>query len=273
MAPNKKPHSKYEVCAFCGGNDSPKHKEELLAKWIAREYGKKGVWKIKSGQSSKNFRAHLNLGLVSRAPCKRCNNGWLSALERAVKPILSPLFRGTPSMLTTEEQSIITRWFLKTAMMYEFDDENPHEHYFTAEDRKAVMESLMVPPETFVFLAHHVSHTMDIRVRARYVPLKGFERHIPPEGLELPKVHPDDARDYQGYSITFAIGQLAVQLLSLRRPPESKPIALIFQHNWDGATVQIWPIKGSVNWPPRLSLGDTGFAAFTERLGAPIEEL
>jgi hypothetical protein len=102
-------HSKFEICAFCGASGRPKHKEEVLAKWIAREYRKKGHWDIKSGQGGKAFNARGKLGLVVRAPCTHCNNGWMSRLETHVKPIIAPLFRGTPSMLTMEEQSVIAR--------------------------------------------------------------------------------------------------------------------------------------------------------------------
>ena len=46
-----------------------------------------------------------------------CNNGWLSALEGAAKPVLAPLIRGESRRLPYDDQAVIAAWTCKTALV------------------------------------------------------------------------------------------------------------------------------------------------------------
>lgn len=53
------------------------------------------------------------------AVCEPCNNGWMSDLEQVVKPLLSPLVRASRTTLTSLQCRVLTRWYIKTALMLE----------------------------------------------------------------------------------------------------------------------------------------------------------
>lgn len=97
---------------FCGKLSPAKHhKEDVLPKWIAREFP--GVWRSVFGHSGPTFAKRDEFGIVSRGPCTQCNNGWMSRLEAVVKPILLPLMKGTASELTPDQQRIISTWLVQ----------------------------------------------------------------------------------------------------------------------------------------------------------------
>jgi hypothetical protein len=241
--------SKYPPCIFCGKGDSKPHKEDVLPKWIAREFGN-DPWEIKSQTSDRTFKARNHLGLVSRAPCTQCNNGWMSKLESAAKPVIAPLMNDTPSELTPEQQLVIARWLVKTCIMHEvLNNDNPR--YFRAVERKALMKHLAVPPITWVFLGRYIG---DVDILTREVP------------MDLNIGEPENAQETYGYSATFAIKRLALQIFTVRPPKNfKKSLAFKMSRQWDRATVQIWPVLGTVNWPPPYFFDDEGFEILTDR--------
>jgi len=56
------------------------------------------------------------------AVCADCNNGWMSALESAAAPILTPLIQGARNDLTPGDQRTLYRWLAKVAVAWERDD-------------------------------------------------------------------------------------------------------------------------------------------------------
>lgn len=62
------------------------------------------------------------MNLQVRVVCERCNNGWMSALETRVKPILSSLMAGTESRLSEDDLGVLAAWAFKTAGMYQQND-------------------------------------------------------------------------------------------------------------------------------------------------------
>ncbi len=53
----------------------------------------------------------------ARKVCALCNNGWMSDLEQAVAPILTPMITSTgPRPLTDDEALILATWVTKTAL-------------------------------------------------------------------------------------------------------------------------------------------------------------
>src|SRR5438477_2513080 len=109
-----------KVCTFCGNEQGPFHKEDILARWIMREVPHKKPWtKVTNKKTGKFFVTQSGLGLLTRAVCRTCNNGWMSGLESLVQPILQPMMRGKPRTLSAEDQLILARWLMKTAMMME----------------------------------------------------------------------------------------------------------------------------------------------------------
>src|ERR1700710_3104537 len=46
--------------------------------------------------------------------CKDCNEGWMSRLESATKPVLAPMVYGHGVTLPVSAQEILRRWAVKT---------------------------------------------------------------------------------------------------------------------------------------------------------------
>jgi hypothetical protein len=64
--------------------------------------------------------AHRSKRLESRVKhvCGGCNQGWMSRLEEAAKPILMPMmFDNLPLVLSPSDQWTLARWAVKTALM------------------------------------------------------------------------------------------------------------------------------------------------------------
>ena len=242
--------AKKKPCIFCGKHSPTKHhKEDVLPKWIAREFP--GVWRSVLGHSGRTFAKRDEFGIVSRGPCTQCNNGWMSRLEAVAKPILVPLMKGVASNLTPEQQTTISAWFLKTCMMFEvYDDTNPE--YFEANTRKALRDALAIPAQTTIFLARYVG-TNEIRV------------HEMPVDLAFGPL--ESAAWSYGYSATIAIKQLAFQIFSFRTPENLRLKAIEIPQFWSDATIQIWPTGSSVQWPPGLALDDEAFDLLANRWG------
>lgn len=244
--PNRAP------CIFCGKWDSRPSKEDVIPKWIARKFGKQN-WENKSIHSNRVFTTRGTLGLFTRAPCTRCNNEWMSQLESEAKPILGPLIDGVPTELTTEQQRIVALWFLKTCIVHEaLHDENPR--YFRWMECRMLMKFRMFPPITWVFLGRYIG-SGDILTREQ------------PMNLELGEADTANPQSAYGYSVTFAINQLALQIFTVR-PPENFNLGNIgfkMSPDWHRATVQIWPPIGPVNWPPPAAFDDAGFELLTDR--------
>jgi hypothetical protein len=179
----------------------------------------------------------------------------MSRLESAAKPILDPLIDGVPTELTAEQQRIVALWFLKTCIMHEaLHDENPR--YFRWMERRVLMKFMMFPPITWVFLGRYIG-SGDILTREQPMDLD----------LNFGVASSANPQTTYGYSVTFAINQLALQLFTVR-PPENfntTNIGFKMSSDWHRATVQIWPVIGTVKWPPPAAFDDEGFLLLTDR--------
>ena len=57
-----------------------------------------------------------------KAPCKECNEVWMSQIETASIPILTPLILGQPITLTADAQRIVATWATLKTLVIETDD-------------------------------------------------------------------------------------------------------------------------------------------------------
>lgn len=55
--------------------------------------------------------------------CRRCNGGWMSAIQSASKPIISALLHNEDTIISSNQQQIIASWATMTAMTSEFSHE------------------------------------------------------------------------------------------------------------------------------------------------------
>lgn len=108
-------------CWFCDRAAGTRSKEHIFPQWLLRHYDAMdervhpirvslplgGV--VASERGERPLRAHFN-GEV----CAECNNGWMSALEVAVAPILTRYPRQGP--ISGDDALVLAQWFAKTAV-------------------------------------------------------------------------------------------------------------------------------------------------------------
>jgi hypothetical protein len=248
----------YRTCIFCGRNDSRPTNEDIFADWIAREFPNPSLtWETLTSEGSLLYKSKRNkIGLKSNKVCQRCNNGWMSKLEGAAKRVLSPLIHGRKRILSFDNQLTITKWFAKTAAM--FDAHKKGKTYFTQGERQAIMSGLAPTKMTWVFLAcYRGPHISDIVTRSSFIHNQ----------TKLPKSD-DDLFKADGYAFTLLIKHLALQIFSFRWPEELVgTFRLEMPIRWSTATVGIVPPQKDVVWPPALVFDDAGFEEFAMRWG------
>jgi hypothetical protein len=249
--------ARYPSCIFCGRTDSEPDAEDVLAKWIARQFseGARSKFLVRTGYDLENperrFHTRGHLGLVTHKPCRRCNNGWMSDLENSVKPIFEPMMRGLRKTLTTDEQRTIARWLLKTTINYEFARERSP-RYFKPRDRKAFFESRFIPADTFVYIGRFKG------THALWVTDEDITLTLSPGTPRAEPMH--------GYTATFVIGQIALQVLSLQRPKDFRgAFSLQIPGQWNTAQFHIWPAARECEWPPEFAFDDDGIELFARR--------
>jgi len=115
--PNKQER---KTCVFCGGFNLSK--EHVWPDWASKvltdnpspahhewhnTYSDKGTVVKESGMRPRQGSTFTK---KIRVVCKTCNNGWMSRLENATKPILLPLIQGEPALLDREQQTLLAQW-------------------------------------------------------------------------------------------------------------------------------------------------------------------
>jgi hypothetical protein len=261
---------KFQACAFCARRDSPLHKEDVLAKWFAAELpgGRTTSLIVRSGRRNqpptRTHGARGHFALVHRQACQRCNNGWMSALEGAVKPILTPMIRGEVATLDVPAQRVIATWLVKTAMNYELVQQRTV-NYFTADERRTMAHTQTTPDISAVFLArylgtHHATHAD--------TPLTFYVTDGPGhESSGQQAAERASGLRHEGYTFTVAVRELCLQLLMVRpHRDRGANFRVQVRGEWSAASIEIWPGRNAaVSWPPENVLDDQGRAAFEER--------
>jgi hypothetical protein len=109
-------------CLWCATElGEERTKEHVFPRWLLREFNLAAELVAPTHVSESldpvSRRQHRLAALVEGRVCAACNGGWMSALEVAVRPILSPLMRGSRALvsLNHEERRVLARWAVKTA--------------------------------------------------------------------------------------------------------------------------------------------------------------
>lgn len=82
--------------------------------------------------------------------CATCNNGWMSALEVRVQPIIRKLIPDGPVRLSAREQQTLATWAVKTTMLYTLW--YPHQPLFDADHFRALMRRDEWPERSIVYV-------------------------------------------------------------------------------------------------------------------------
>ena len=105
------------------------------------------------GEQTTIRRLDLNNFLLGDV-CSKCNNGWMSALEARMKPILAKLTAKVP--LGIEERQILAKWAMKTAYVLSCCLDPPVGRIPAKHGHQLVGDNLALPRGVAVFYRHAI---------------------------------------------------------------------------------------------------------------------
>jgi hypothetical protein len=198
--------------------------------------------------------------------CKDCNNGWMSRLEMAVRPIFEPMMPGTRRLtLQQSEQETLAFWITKTAMTMQLShptrrpDAIPSAHY------SELYKEQRPPWLSQVWIA---GCTHDDRPSDLPMPMVGRCRITP-----LKRFRPDDIAADQptlpAYSVAMSMGNLA--MLVFGHQYAGSRARLSWKDAMGEALVQIWPaVTPTVEWPGKYGLDYPAFDALSKTFASYV---
>jgi hypothetical protein len=238
-------------CLFCENKaDSNEH---LWPRWILRRLKiDRPMRHSIGGRPSKIVpRAEIKIKCV----CQPCNRGWMHDLENLNIPIIGCLMEDIGIPLSSEQQTTVAKWAVKTAMVQDAIYTRKRELFYTGSERLAVRSNTGLPDYTSVWLGRSSLRTLtcdgtDIRVDIN-------------DGSKI-------LETALGSVNTFCVGHLAVQVATIHAPEKYKghpfDVTSHIAAPWENLLVPIWPVTDSaISWPPSLTLAGRGLTKLADR--------
>jgi hypothetical protein len=239
------------TCIFCGGE--PVTREHLWPDWVRRKVQIDAPFRYdmveeEDGEDIGGFHFEQPpFDQTVRAVCARCNNGWMSAAESAVKPVLDGLLEYRGRRLHRREQRELATWALMKAAVFDA----------LHRDRPAVIEAHRQhlyaerePPPSglWVWLATYNAEQVG---------------HYAYQGVKLMPLNATlEPENPTAYIVTVTIGPVAVQLAG------TDLLSLTFDDivypQLDVA--RVWPASGSVEYRQRVVMTTRTLHTFTTAL-------
>jgi hypothetical protein len=239
------------TCIFCGGG--PLTGEHLLPDWLREVLPFEDLIvqlrQIGRDESDRHEREKRPFREKTRFVCQRCNNGWMSALEAASRPVLERAIRNVPCILTDRDQVIAATWAFKTCLVFQATQTPagpmaPPLHFlYVRRDRTP-------PPQAAIWIGSHY--------RARHDPINSVYLQRP---LTLAPPHDKLVEDRPfAYLCFLAIGGLSFVVVAHR---QRNRVHITCEQPFADALDQIWPDpSGALRWPPRLMMDSDLIEAF-----------
>jgi hypothetical protein len=257
---NRLPQKPRKRCFFCGqtGNMS---KEHAWPQWLGEGaeveptqttrtigYGRTAEHEMTEAPTLVVRKPGSVLAARVREVCSTCNNGWMSALEVSVQPLLERLWRPEyPLGRTTvslAEADVVAAWAAKTAWVRERVSDP--EITATPEMRRQLMDRRQPPEFTRVWIARHAGKT-------------NFGVYVG----RMEVTHQDDPWD-TGRRRHVLICTLTFRGLTvLVRTDDGWGVPAMRPPNdqWH----QFWPVSEAVQWPPVRPASDDDVQAIAMR--------
>jgi hypothetical protein len=211
------------------------------------------------------------MNMRANVVCESCNTVWMSQIENATKPILTPLLK-RPSTLTTLTEvdgGTVALWAILKAIVLDYDDviRTGSQPFFTPRQRTAFRDRLWPPDRCSVWLARrHPNDTQNARAVSDFwiYPMVRRVKHL------------------HVFTMSIAAREFAIQVMTLRNlsTPKRGAIHAVWDDVirihptrgvWSDYLIEIHPNPaGPVSWPPTLQLWEQGFNALAYRVsGGP----
>lgn len=243
-------------CIFCGSQ--PLTREHVFPKWVSKtlQTSPRGKPPLRIDQIRGNdterrtFYSSIAIDTVAKCICKKCNNGWLSDVERDAKRHIEAMVNGETVSLNTNEQALVATWAGLKAILVRYSHSPPPP--IDREWLEWVYKHRSVPEEWFVwvgkydgrlpyFYEAHDIHSFELR--SNYVT-----------GLVI------SSPEQHGVLLTFAIGYLAVKILGIRGFLPGYP-------QFDSLQYLSPSFSSQLNWPPSTVINDSSIISFFEMWG------
>jgi hypothetical protein len=240
-------------CIFCGSAASTK--EHAWPNWLIQQFPARSGAEIEGQRGTEPVLRWKSKGHSQqvRNVCAQCNNGWMSALEGEAKAIMEPLLFSSRYDLSVSARRTLTRWAMKTAMVFESLG-HQRQPYYVQPDRDAIRAGESPLGNNSVWVG-------------RCVEFNGFYSKAS-DLFDNPDPSSQRAR---GYVTTLGLGSLALQVLSVRliheKTAPTRITVSLADGPWSFIGEQIWPSDGgTVAWAPTQALhGEVGLEALARR--------
>ena len=183
--------------------------------------------------------------LKCNVPCEPCNNGWMSALERRARPVLTPLIQAKPTRLEPHDLELVCFWALKTSLMLDRCSDAGRQIVPAAEFRE-VYEKWSVLPSTHVWIGKcDVSRGSWFQART----------------VEL------DTGDTQtsGYAATLCVGHVVFEVISIGL---SGRVKLGLKPDVLSVIAPVWPRSFKIDWPATPAMTVTQVVNLGDQIAA-----
>jgi hypothetical protein len=183
-----KVHESGAACMFCG--DPADSREHVFGQWL-QEFvesdltgnHKQGITRFDAtggtyDQDATNVQVHGGGFMTRKLPvvcAERCNGGWMSRLEKTVKPWLGPMVQGQKTNLDSDMCRLLALWAEKTAMVWETTDDQSVTA--TQADRDYLRVQQRPTPHTEVWIGHNGSPEWISRPRHFHGGAVMFDEH------------------------------------------------------------------------------------------------
>jgi hypothetical protein len=226
-------HPHIARCIFCPNKADSK--EHAWSDWVLQRVIRPTHRGIYGQVGETEFANPTQKAIRVKCTCISCNTGWMKNLEDAALPLIGSMMQGLTIPIDVPQQWIITAWITLKAMV--FEQYRPSGAPFYSEhDRYLLRTHLTMPPHTFVWIGRF-----------------GGDANLFTEGHDMSGTHGADG--FKGYTMTVAHQYFIVQILTVRPPPgdNTAPVVTPNYGPWNDNTIQIWPARRTVEWPPRFN--------------------
>jgi hypothetical protein len=225
------------ICVFCG--EPAKTVEDVWPCWMTNHFIAPGVMEIERGPAFE-LKTHPvdRPELAIKCVCAKCNNGWMSQLQDAGKPIIERLWNEEACDLELGDCRTLSLWAVMTSMVLQaFGDEETQ--LYSDLERTLMWKNHIIHPYMFILIANSEEFTSMIS-ECRSI-WSGASR--------------TETRQTRANAINIAFGRLCIQVLKIVPPGDivsgSKISLGQDKSEWAHAASKIWPLKGQpVHWPP-----------------------
>jgi hypothetical protein len=114
-------------CVFCGS--SPLTQEHVWPAWISGVLPPGLQFRVSRTETDPSTEEKRQIGrawstealdLKVKRVCEDCNSGWMSRIEEATKPLLTPLILGESITASQDERKLLATWALLRVIMAEY---------------------------------------------------------------------------------------------------------------------------------------------------------